>query len=321
MLDDKEMPSDLIEKLAIELFPTLRIMNLTVMGEPLLSKGIDRLLNLLNTYSVGLEIFTNGMLLKDDSFIRKLFSNLVSLNVSIDAATKETYSKIRSGGDFNQVIRNLRSFDKIRRDLGDKVNCAVRLNYTLMRRNIEEFPRFIELANELGADVVNASHIVIFREDLKNESLIFHKSLANENIKKAQEIAHSLGIILMSPPPYSDVFPGLYALVNEVSKDCSFLWKNTFVNWDGEVLPCCGTVGVSVGNVRKASFKDVWNGPAYKEMRKRLVTNEPLHCCLDCHLINQKVNPANKKAFLQFNTPQRERASIGSGHSYASIFG
>jgi len=61
MLDDKEMPSDLIEKLAIELFPTLRIMNLTVMGEPLLSKGIDRLLNLLNTYSVGLEIFTNGM--------------------------------------------------------------------------------------------------------------------------------------------------------------------------------------------------------------------------------------------------------------------
>jgi radical SAM protein with 4Fe4S-binding SPASM domain len=56
------------------------------------------------------------------------------------------------------------------------------------------------------------------------------------------------------------------------SRVCNAPWDAPFVDKDGRVLPCCYADPTAVmGDLREASFDDIWNGSTYRQFRDDLV--------------------------------------------------
>jgi sulfatase maturation enzyme AslB (radical SAM superfamily) len=83
-------------------------------------------------------------------------SALYSINVSIDSPKKETYEKIRVGGKFEVLIKNLEFISKLREEGSVK---HLILTSVLQRLNIAELPKFVKYAICIKADHLNLNRI------------------------------------------------------------------------------------------------------------------------------------------------------------------
>lgn len=123
--------------------PTAKEMHLTGHGEPFVRPDTRELL--INCKSlIKFHIITNGLLLP--KYWEKIkHRNFSSLLISVDAATKETYEKIRRGGRWEDLLKTLELVRQNRDKFG-----SIMLNMTVMRSNYQEIPRFIDLAESCG---------------------------------------------------------------------------------------------------------------------------------------------------------------------------
>jgi len=57
---------------------------------------------------------------------------------------------------------------------------------------------------------------------------------------------------------------------------CPFPWRYLVVQWNGDVVPCCRDCNgeAVLGNVAGQTLREIWNGPAYAEFRRRLVAED-----------------------------------------------
>lgn len=145
-LDNRALVGKAMEEVK-ELLPHLREILLTGYGDPFARPDTrEFLLNLDPSLYPELKInlLTNGLLLpKYWDKIKHL--NFGFIDVSVDAATKETYEKIRRGGRWEDLLK---AFDII------KINkdrfFDTRINMTVMRENYREISLFVELAYKYG---------------------------------------------------------------------------------------------------------------------------------------------------------------------------
>jgi len=75
----------------------------------------------------------------------------IMLTVSIDAGTKETYEKVRRGGNFDKLKQNMEFAAELRRT-GEL--SYFRLNFVVQKRNYKEMPAFVEWGLSLGVDEI-----------------------------------------------------------------------------------------------------------------------------------------------------------------------
>jgi len=277
------------EQVADETFPYARWVQLATAGEPLMAGNLREQLRIMKKYTVKLDLITNATLLNNDNLIKEILQVPGCLHVSIDGATKETYESIRIGAKFEQVIENIRRFNRLREKLYATDKSTLHFAVVLMKRNIRELPKLIELAKELAVDSIECCHVIIHNERMKNESLVFHKELANYYMKVATQKANEFNMHLSIPP----LFDGVDDVQDKRSKNnsknefktCPFLWKRAYIEWSGNVLPCCAPNPPVMGNVKEKPFREIWNNELYREMRKRLYTDNPFDCCKNCFVL------------------------------------
>jgi len=116
-------------------------------GEPFMNKGMNTLLRRM--YMNGLEngVITNGSLLTDKD-ISTLAATCLWVGFSMDAATKETYNKVKGikGDLFNKVIENIGKL--VKKAKGQKCNVAYK--FLLMPDNQYDIYNAINIAKTLG---------------------------------------------------------------------------------------------------------------------------------------------------------------------------
>jgi glycosyltransferase involved in cell wall biosynthesis/MoaA/NifB/PqqE/SkfB family radical SAM enzyme len=277
------------EQVADETFRYARCVQLATAGEPLMSGNIREQLRIIKKYSMKLDLVTNATLLNNDDLIREILQVPGWLHVSIDGATKETYESIRIGAKFEQVVENIRRFNRLREKLYATDKSRLHFAVVLMKRNIKELPKLVELAKELRVDSVDCSHVTVFHEEIKNESLVHHKELANYYMRAAQKKAEKLNVHLNIPPLFNTVgdVPGKRSKNSSGSKSrtCPFLWKRAYIEWSGNVIPCCAVDPPVMGNVKDQPFRQIWNNELYQEMRRRIGTDNPFDCCKHCFIL------------------------------------
>ncbi|MFT7618390.1 MAG: MoaA/NifB/PqqE/SkfB family radical SAM enzyme [Planctomycetota bacterium] len=192
------MDENMFRAMAETAFPHVSVVNPTVIGEPMTFPHFDLMVEYAEKYDVKLEIVTNGMLLKNPR-LESMMPLLDRLTMSFDGGTKETFEHCRTGSKFDVIIKNLRDFRDLRKSLNLTKQVKFTFGVTLMRENIEEFPRIVEWAHELDVDEVSAGHLLVFTKELRGSSLFEHKALANEWILKAKKRADELGVKLTAP--------------------------------------------------------------------------------------------------------------------------
>jgi len=152
----KHLPIEAMDKLA-EPLSMARAVQLHGIGEPLVSPSFWRILE-EKYLKAGTDVNINtNLTILDEKRIRRLteFPGQLALNVSLDAATAQTYKRIR-GFDFDQTISNFRNLMSAR---GDRKSPLLYMNMTLMHENIREAALFVELAHSLRADGVYLWHL------------------------------------------------------------------------------------------------------------------------------------------------------------------
>ena len=96
-------------------------------------------------------ILTNGLMFKDfHPRVPHIIENLTELGVSIDGTTKETYEKLRLGGKWDNINRNLECIAELK----EQHNFRFVLHMVVQKDNWQEIPAMIQLGKRLGTDKI-----------------------------------------------------------------------------------------------------------------------------------------------------------------------
>lgn len=100
-----------------------------------------------------IRILSNGTLFNEKNWAEFSKDKIgkILLTVSVDAATKSTYEKIRRGGNFDILKQNMEFASKLRKE--GKLS-YFRMNFVVQRRNYKEMVSFVEWGLRLGCDEV-----------------------------------------------------------------------------------------------------------------------------------------------------------------------
>ncbi|HET7539561.1 MAG TPA: radical SAM protein [Polyangiaceae bacterium] len=261
-------------------FPRTMNLFLNGFGEPLMHPEfvdiVEYTRSVLPWAKIG--IYSNGTLLREELAARILGSGLTEINVSIDAATPETYRKVRRGGRFDLLHENIRGLLRRRRAAGLKLP-LVGVNFVMLNDNEGELVPFLEQAAELGVDFVNC--ITYASYDWGFQNLRSKQSYQTELAQARAALAR------LKLPCRAFPSDDLGWCDPERSFDCGFFWGGSLrVTYEGNVtLGCCTPFKetFSYGNLLETPFEEIWNNAAFRRNRECALKGEaPNATCASC---------------------------------------
>jgi len=247
-------------------------------GEPFLYGHIDQFFQLCHQSACEPVVQTNGSLLLERQRRMLLKCGVGIVKISCDGARAETYNRIRPGGNFQNLVKNIRLLTELKAARGTKLP-VLEFNFVAMRQNIEELVPLVHLAKAIGVEVVNVFLLLAETEEMARESLYFHPELADREFQRAAQAGEKLGVKVNVPPLFADK-PVFADAVSE-SRRCAAPWQGMTVNVDGSVAICCGGAGLA-GNLNTDSFDEVWNHPLRRKVRETVNTENEMACCRNC---------------------------------------
>lgn len=132
---------------------------------------------------------TNGNLItKNLDIIDKIKSQIHSVTVSLDAATAETYKKIR-GGNFNLVLDGIKELTNLK--------IMVHTQYVLQYQNYQELTQYQNLAKSMGVETFGIQKL--FRWPHMNDQWWLENQLENNRKVDKDLLYRSLQKVVVDP--------------------------------------------------------------------------------------------------------------------------
>ncbi len=278
-------------KVVEELYPTAETVQLSTFGEPMMTPHISEKFDDMHRFGIKCDMVTNGTLMRSDAMVERMASIMANLRISIDGARAETYNRIRAGGDFDELMDNIRRYNHHRHQLPAEEQAPLDFSYILMKSTLPELPDFVRLVSEFDTRTVWVSHLVLFEEEVRHELLGDDpewRKRTNEVLARTHEVAREIGQHVILPAPFMDATD-----VRETPLErpepirCYFLWHRIYVAPGGDVIPCCLAGIHANGNVMDSDFREQWNSPIYQDMRRRVHTDDPYPPCATCYLVHR----------------------------------
>ncbi len=294
----KESPRDLSAeeaRLITDQLPALKRAVLHGIGEPLLNQELPQIIRYLKHRAVYVLFNSNVLLLSPQWAGELIGSKLDELRVSLDAATELTYSRIRASENFSLAVRNIEALLHLREKSGASAP-RVSAWMTGTRENVEDLPRLVELASEIGIDEVYLQRLV-YPVDGPGHGLADREQAITgppEDIQKilqeSMELSRRLGVPLNAS---GLIAPGeslrSKSRANAPWRQCKRPQGVAYVTAWGNALPCCISPfsttdyeSLKLGNVFEQSFEQVWNGEKYHKFRRMHQSDSPPANCLGC---------------------------------------
>lgn len=280
-LPERQITAEELDRLAQEAFDGCSGISLSLGAEPLLNTEFDQLIDRLNAYPyVHTTMTSNGLTLTQKTTELLVRKGYKEISISMDGATKETYESIRKGARFETLIRNLQRLKQLKETLQSPYP-RVRFHFALMRRNIHEVPAFVERARELGGEFIRFQHFIIPHESLIGESLWFDRETSNKYLHEGLVKCKEYGIEVDAPPLF-DLNRTVSRKKTLRTRHCHWPWKGMILDPNGGALPCCQWKGQLLGNVNEQGFEAVWNGEAFRQLRRDWITGRLNEYCRNC---------------------------------------
>ena len=165
-----DMELSLFNKLT-PVFPGLKFINFSGIGEPLLNPGLFEMLRIakrLMPRDGETGFTTNGMLIDREIAGELVSSGLDKIVISIDGINPETYGYIRRGGDFERIKRGIGFLNSAKEKI-KKSAPKIGIEFVVMRRTLDELPLAIEFARENNIEFVIVSHLLPYSEEMVGE--------------------------------------------------------------------------------------------------------------------------------------------------------
>lgn len=262
-------------------------------GEPTVHPHFISFLKFLDQYPVRKYICTNGLTLS--KYVHTVFDYHVDiLAVSVNGATPDTNDGIRRGGNLKQVILTLKQINDLKRNPYFPYLCLV---YCLMRSNMYELEKLIDLAVEIGVNKVKIVHLTAFSKELANETLWGHEAEIASIFDTIKRKAVSHGIVLELPYLCGEDPAGTH-----IHKECFTAWRDFYIGSDGFVRPCMSTSEKFFKLNFTEKFMDVWNSDPFIAHRDSVNKEEKMSdSCRNCYQATF-CNWNKEKSYMQIET-------------------
>ena len=156
-LADQDKRDAKVLEICREFLPTAAELTLMTSGDPLVSRSSLEVLSWLPQFPhLDVELFTNGLLLPS-KWQDLHAANIRRLNFSVDAATADTYERVRWPAKWHQVDRSLKFASRLR---SAGTLSRVQLNFVVQAANFREIPAFIRMTEHYGFDVAHLAAIL-----------------------------------------------------------------------------------------------------------------------------------------------------------------
>jgi MoaA/NifB/PqqE/SkfB family radical SAM enzyme len=143
-----------VEEKLVDLLPTVKVLHINPAGEMLSSKPSRKLLELIDDErcpDLVLDIISNGTLFNEEEWNKfpGIHDKIRSVRISIDAARKETFEKLRRLGRYEPFVENMRFLSRLR---AAGIIPQLKFSFTYQLDNFREMPEFVEFCASMNAD-------------------------------------------------------------------------------------------------------------------------------------------------------------------------
>lgn len=151
--EELEEVNKVTDKIKKDYLPACRFLILAGDGEVFASPAYREIYESAACNPGYIRLLSNGMLFTPGNWerFRQHKTSKIMLTVSIDAASKETYERIRRRGNFDILRKNM-EFAAALRKKGEL--CYFRMNFVVQRDNYLEMIPFVQWGEKLGVDEV-----------------------------------------------------------------------------------------------------------------------------------------------------------------------
>lgn len=275
-------------KRIIDQFPKLKWIGLSGIGSAFLNKDFLKMLRYLKSKGVFTEFYDTF-----DLIDRKTSEVLVEIGVdkiwmSLDAARKETYEKIRVGGNFDKVIGNLMNLIEVKKQRNTPVP-EIWFHYIMNKHNVAEMPEYVDLIHSIvSKSKTNYATYIFFTSLLYFDKVEHLRPVLDEKLKNQ---------VLEKARKYN-----LYVnwnenvLANKPVTDCT-KWTEPFILATGHAQPCCAINEAndrnhqkqhSFGNLLTEDFHDIWRSDKFRDLKKNIHNGVFPTICKHCRLYKRE---------------------------------
>jgi MoaA/NifB/PqqE/SkfB family radical SAM enzyme len=172
--------------------------------------------------------------------------------INLGEADRKSYRALQGQDFFVKIVKNIRELARLRPQFNP--NFCIEVVFVATRLNIASQIKTENLVRKLGADIVRK--------------------------QKADPDGHSREIMLSD-----DEDKERKTEITGVWPPCFHGWFYSSIKLDGRVNVCCFLQRLTMGDVYKASFKDIWESEAYGHARASALRGKPFrnyHECINC---------------------------------------
>ena len=295
-LPKRRMDIQLIRRVLADSVGTpLREIIPSTMGEPLLYREFDELLDLCARYGVKLNLTTNGNFPRRGAraWAERIVPVTSDVKVSWNGSRAVTQEKVMLGTKWGTVLENVRTFIAARDEHAARGGnrCSVTFQLTFMEVNYSELPEVVKLAADMGVDRVKGHHLWVHFFQTKDQSMR-RSPEAIERWNTTVEAAYEAAERHRLPDGSRVLLENIFRLDADdqgeiaAGAECPFLGQEAWVASDGRFNPCCApdalrrTLG-DFGNVNRASLYGIWQSAAYRDLQSGYM-EKPL--CQGCNM-------------------------------------
>ena len=268
---------------------------ISCMGEPTLHPQLPEMIELCKEKEFFMGLISNFNFSPNNKELLNVLSEVDSIKVSIDGATKETYENLRRNGSWSILLKNLENLNKI------KKNTTIVPSFIIQKGNVNEIGQFVETFKDY-ADSIEIDPVVVWDINSIAKDVIPTKSdikVIGDGLERAFERMREYRIkqsgyitpILFRKFEQELMTDGWMHFISYLQKEffgellyrgeCYPLRYRPCILANGEVYPCDSGANINemcIGDLNKQSIMEIWNSENIQKMRDSFMTKKPGVC-------------------------------------------
>ncbi len=279
--------------------------NITLFGgEPMLHPEFAGIVEEVKAAGLRCNVVTNATLL--ERFAEGLVeAGMDEVIFSLDGP-REVHDEVRGvPGTFDRAMAGFERLRAAKRSAGRKVP-KVNVTSGVFECGYQRLPEVVPLAERLGADSLTVHHLIFYsRETYERHNEVFERLFGaqcydwegfvvdelpgidpEKVISVKREMESGGGVPVAFYPNLTDVetreWYGAFDFEpRSYSGRCKSPWMVAYVFPDGGVRPF-HSMNFAAGNIRQASFGQIWNNAAYRRYRREVKERGAFPICSRC---------------------------------------
>lgn len=236
-----------------QIYPHTNTLFLYFMGEPFLNKRIYEMIRYAKDHGIFVSTCTNGHFVDAEQTVA---SGLDEINFQLGGLTQATHEVYRVRGRLQLQLDNLHRLVAEKKRRGAP-HPWIEAGFIVMRHNEHEVGEFLRVSKAWGVDGAQIVKPVV-RDVEQGRAFL---TAGDDYWVYDRRAFEEQGVLKPRVIP---------------DNQCWWIWHSAVITWDGKVVPCCrDPKGTFVfGNVLEQRFREIWNGPAYRAFRARILTQQ-----------------------------------------------